>query len=127
MIEPLPQLFSICAMARFNAFFLSSCIVETAMLACPGMIVKLPLDLAVPGESTPIQGDSQTRTKCEQEARLSTPPGYRKGVFHVPNPHTRTIDQYPDHIKPIRILIPTKQTTPHPRRPDQLPPLPPTH
>ena len=32
MIEPLPQLFSICAMARFSAFFLSSCIVETAMI-----------------------------------------------------------------------------------------------
>src|SRR5262245_55343338 len=31
MIEPLPQLFSICAIARFNAFFLSSAIVEPAI------------------------------------------------------------------------------------------------
>ena len=32
MIDPLPQLFSICVMARFSAFFLSSVIVETAIV-----------------------------------------------------------------------------------------------
>src|SRR5436190_22851437 len=31
MIAPLPQFFSICAIARFNAFFLSSLTVETAI------------------------------------------------------------------------------------------------
>jgi hypothetical protein len=31
MIEPLPQVFSICAIARLNAFFLSSPITDTAI------------------------------------------------------------------------------------------------
>src|SRR5437016_1008984 len=31
MMEPLPQLFSICAIARLSAFFLSSAIVDTAI------------------------------------------------------------------------------------------------
>src|SRR5690348_15831770 len=32
MMAPLPQFFSICAIARFNAFFLSSLTVETAII-----------------------------------------------------------------------------------------------
>ena len=43
MMEPLPQLFSICAMARFSAFFLSSCIVETAILLHPLVLSWIPL------------------------------------------------------------------------------------
>jgi hypothetical protein len=39
MIEPFPQLFSICAMARFNAFFLSSCKVDTAMFRSSSRLV----------------------------------------------------------------------------------------
>ncbi len=35
MMEPLPQLFSICEIARPRAFFLSSCTVETAMARLP--------------------------------------------------------------------------------------------
>jgi hypothetical protein len=40
MIEPLPQFFSICAIARFNAFFLSSPITETAISPNPLVVVE---------------------------------------------------------------------------------------
>src|SRR5687767_5192674 len=50
MMEPLPQFFSICAMARFNAFFLSSCAAEVAMPSTR----KLSVDqLAVRGRNVP--------------------------------------------------------------------------
>src|SRR6185436_17187109 len=39
MIEPLPQLFSIWAIARFSAFFLSSAIVDTAIRLHPLVVV----------------------------------------------------------------------------------------
>jgi hypothetical protein len=54
--------------------------------------VKLPLDLAVPRESTSILGNSQTRIKYERWVPESSLPGEGEGVLDVPNAGTFALD-----------------------------------
>src|SRR5437763_13246803 len=64
MMAPLPQFFSICAIARFSAFFLSSLTVDTAIS------FHLSLDVG-PGVSQRKSGEIATRREYEASHDIS--------------------------------------------------------
>src|SRR5690349_9590812 len=101
MIEPLPQLFSICAMAKFSAFFLSSCTVDTAI----DLILSVsrrpfwPFSRIVAGNTRRFDA----RRKYEAGRSNSSGISKSKRVGHVPDSDTLAFDEHADHIEPIRI------------------------
>src|SRR5258706_16429972 len=83
MMAPLPYDFSICAIARFNAFFFSSCAAETPIVASRGLPVRGDGSWAPPvGEIYPREGGlsppsvarkdevSSYRTNYEETSKL---------------------------------------------------------
>src|SRR5688500_18768739 len=110
MMEPFPQLFSICAMARFSAFFLSSCTVETAIH--PPVVSReptWPCGRNLPGSPA----DSSARRKYETRGRKSSAPREGEGILDVPNADRRAFHEDPDHIESVGLIGPAVPLNPY--------------
>src|SRR5690606_5138267 len=82
MMLPLPQFFSICAMARLSAFFLSSWRAETAMLVPLGEAFGA---LAIDRNLARVHGRFDTRRNYEGAAPSARRAGQPEGVLDVPD------------------------------------------
>src|SRR5688500_11232118 len=101
MMEPFPQLFSICAMARFSAFFLSSCTVETAIH--PPVVSReptWPCGRNLPG--SPV--DSSARRKYESRGRKSSADREGESVLDVSHPDCRAFHEHPDDVEAVGLV-----------------------
>src|SRR5689334_21516952 len=101
MIEPLPQLFSICAMARFNAFFLSSCMVDTAIALILSVSRRpfWPFSRIVAGNT----GRFDARTKYETGPSNSSGISKLERIGHVTHPDAFAFDEHTNDIESVGI------------------------
>src|SRR5688572_22622465 len=120
MIEPLPQLFSICAIARFSAFFLSS---PTIAVAMSSTLVESLRPLWRPRRQR-RSSRRRTRIKYENRGANSSWPRDRKRIFHVPDPDAGGAENYPDDVESVRLPRHPGTVDPDPRAPRELPLLP---
>src|SRR5689334_24841555 len=98
MMEPFPQLFSICAMARFSAFFLSSCTVETAIH--PPVVSREPT-WPCREESTGGSRRFHARTKYEDRGSKSSTRAEGEGILHMPDADGGALDEHPNDVEAI--------------------------
>src|SRR5688572_5617674 len=127
MIDPLPQLFSICAMARFSAFFRSSCTAVTPILHSLWCVVGLWPRGNLDGgrkRSIPRRNSEQTTeqtTKLQPE--ISGALVDEKRVFHMPHPDPVAAHQHSDDVEPVDLANPAVAVDPGEGGAHQLVPL----
>src|SRR5688500_15026188 len=112
MIEPLPQLFSICAMARFSAFFLSSAIEETAIVVIHPVVERSQF---WPGRLShdPETGVRGNPKKIRKAQTLSSGSSEAESVLDVADPDVGAIHEQANHIAPVVLRSPSEPVDPH--------------
>src|SRR5947207_461104 len=124
MIEPLPQVFSICAIARFSAFFLSSAIVDTAISSSTLLVERSALWPGWLTATCSLPRDRDTRRKYERARGLSRSRCKAECVFYVADPNLGAIQEHADHVETIGFRFPPVAIDPNHGRALQLLALP---
>src|SRR6202044_3418381 len=107
MMDPLPQLFSICAMARLRAFLRSSCtVVDTAM--SPPVVcrehawLRVGCNLILDTDPPETRRNYEpTRQKSTRQSAISAESVECLCVFHMPDFHMFTPHQHTNNVDPV--------------------------
>src|SRR6266513_4868263 len=113
MIDPLPQVFSICAIARFSAFFLSSAIVDTAISSSTLLVERSLLWPGWLAVTCSLPRDRGTRRKYERARGFSRSGCKAERVFYVADPNFGAVQEHADHVETIRFRFPPVPIDPY--------------
>ncbi|HUX32929.1 MAG TPA: hypothetical protein VMV51_03585, partial [Gemmatimonadaceae bacterium] len=85
----------------FNAFFLSSCIVEAAMA---GVSFGEREPLATRANPNPSGTRTVTPNKIRNPVEESRDMSHLERILHMPHPHPAPLHQDANHIEPVRLV-----------------------